>query len=145
MARGPRARLATAFLIVSTVLAGCAKRPATTVARAPAPTTGATTRAPAGAAPAPGTASGTDAVPRATDGPAPTGQAAPGSTATPGPPARASAPQEFKSIGALKDVHFDFDRYDIHPADTSILDENVRWMKANEGESERADPHRGLR
>ncbi len=31
----------------------------------------------------------------------------------------------------LKDIHFDFDKYDIRPGDTKILDENAKWMKAN--------------
>jgi peptidoglycan-associated lipoprotein len=31
----------------------------------------------------------------------------------------------------LKDIHFDFDRYDIRPGDARILDENAKWMKAN--------------
>ncbi len=131
MARGRGARLATAFLIVSAVLAGCAKRPATTVATAPAPTGGATTTVPAGPAPAPGTAFAPGAAPRVPDGPTASGQAAPGPTVAPGPAARAPAPQEFLSIDALKDIHFDFDRYDIRPADTRILDENARWMTAN--------------
>jgi len=41
------------------------------------------------------------------------------------------APREFTAIAALKDIHFDFDKYDIRPGDTRILEENARWMKAN--------------
>ncbi|MBI3029586.1 MAG: peptidoglycan-associated lipoprotein Pal [Candidatus Rokubacteria bacterium] len=40
-------------------------------------------------------------------------------------------PQEFTAIEALKDVHFDFDKYEIRPADVEILDANTAWMKAN--------------
>lgn len=140
MARRLDVRLAAALLIVSTILVACAKRPATTVATAPAPTGGATTTAPVRPAPVPGTASPPGAgsvpavVPRAPDGQtAAPGQAAPGPTASPGQPARATAPQEFVSIDALKDIHFEFDRYEIRPADTRILDENARWMNANTG------------
>ncbi len=31
----------------------------------------------------------------------------------------------------LKDIHFDFDKYDIRPGDAKILDENTKWMKVN--------------
>jgi peptidoglycan-associated lipoprotein len=32
---------------------------------------------------------------------------------------------------ALKDVNFDFDKYDIRPADAKILDANAAWLKTN--------------
>jgi peptidoglycan-associated lipoprotein len=35
------------------------------------------------------------------------------------------------TIPGLKDIHFDFDKYDIRSVDARILDENARWMKAN--------------
>ena len=35
------------------------------------------------------------------------------------------------AIPELKDIHFDFDKYDIRPGDARILDDNARWMKAN--------------
>jgi peptidoglycan-associated lipoprotein len=41
------------------------------------------------------------------------------------------APREFVAIPELKDINFDFDKYDIRPGDARILDENARWMKAN--------------
>ncbi len=31
----------------------------------------------------------------------------------------------------LKDVHFDFDRYTIRPADTQILKQDYAWLKAH--------------
>lgn len=31
----------------------------------------------------------------------------------------------------LKDVHFDFDRYDLTPEDQSILQQAANWLKAN--------------
>jgi peptidoglycan-associated lipoprotein len=40
-------------------------------------------------------------------------------------------PKEFVSTGALKDVHFEFDRSEISPAAAKILEVNVRWLKAN--------------
>lgn len=41
------------------------------------------------------------------------------------------APSEFVAAPELKDIHFDFDKYDIRPGDTKILDSNARWMKAS--------------
>jgi len=35
------------------------------------------------------------------------------------------------AVDALKDIHFDFDKYDIRPGDARILDESAGWMKAN--------------
>ncbi len=40
-------------------------------------------------------------------------------------------PKEFRPIEALKDIHFDFDKYDIRPGDAKILDENAKWLKVN--------------
>jgi peptidoglycan-associated lipoprotein len=31
----------------------------------------------------------------------------------------------------LKDIHFDFDKYDIRPGDAKILDANAAWLKSN--------------
>lgn len=123
-------------------------------------TAGATGAAPGGAAgeattPTPGTeaAPGTVGMGPATGalpGPAPAG-AAPGvgagaAPAAPGPgpaagPGVAAAtgtaipalpsPKEFVEIAALKDIFFDFDRYEIRPGDAKILEENARWLKSN--------------
>ena len=51
--------------------------------------------------------------------------------AAPGGPMRPPAPSEFVAAPELKDIHFDFDKYDIRPGDAKILDENAKWMKAN--------------
>jgi peptidoglycan-associated lipoprotein len=103
-------------LVISTALvAGCAKRPATTAASAPAPTGAtATTGSTAGAT-------------RMTP-PAPTPP-----TAAPQAPATAArpSPKEFTAIPELKPIYFDFDRYDIRPADAKVLDANAQWLKSN--------------
>ena len=39
--------------------------------------------------------------------------------------------REFTALGALKDINFDFDKYDIRPGDAKILDEDAQWMKSN--------------
>ena len=41
------------------------------------------------------------------------------------------SPTEFSATSALRDVHFAFDKYDITPADKSILDANARWLKSH--------------
>src|SRR5947207_7511548 len=108
------------LLVVGVVLVGCAKRPATTQAAAPAPTGGATTTPGTMAATQPGTGSG----------PAPAG-AAPSQPSTAAPTTARPAPSEFTSVADLKDIHFDFDKYDIRPADAKTLDGNAGWLKSN--------------
>jgi peptidoglycan-associated lipoprotein len=91
------------------IFAGCAKRPATTAASAPAPTgTAATTGATGGAAQPPATAA----------------PQSPGTTARP-------SPKEFTAIPELKPIYFDFDKYDIRPSDAKVLDANATWLKSN--------------
>jgi peptidoglycan-associated lipoprotein len=41
------------------------------------------------------------------------------------------SPKDFVAIANLRDVHFDFDRYDIRAADTGILDASAAWLKAH--------------
>ena len=106
------------LVFLAGALAGCPKRPATTAVAAPAP------GAPAPAAPAPAPVP----APRAAEPPAP----APSVTPVPAPaPAQPPAPKEFVAADVLKDIHFDFDKYDIRPGDAKILDANAGWMKAN--------------
>jgi len=108
------------LLLFGVVLAGCAKRPATTQASAPAPTApppAATTPAQPSAPPAPSMAAPTRPAP------APAA-AAPTTTARP-------SPKEFTAIADLKDIHFDFDKYDIRPGDAKVLDANAAWLKSH--------------
>jgi len=51
------------------------------------------------------------------------------STAAPNTP---PAPSEFSENANLKDVFFDFDKYDIRPGDARILDANATWLKSND-------------
>jgi peptidoglycan-associated lipoprotein len=109
--------LIVASLLIGTALfAGCARRPATTAASAPAPTGGAVSSGGAGGA-----------TTTATTTPPPTATAAP---QTPGTTARPS-PKEFTAIPELKPIYFDFDKYDIRPADAKVLDANAAWLKTN--------------
>ena len=102
------------LLLVGLIISGCAKQPATTAATAaPAP-------APAPRAAAPG--------------PAPTAAApAESGTATTAAPASTARPslKEFTAVAALKDVFFEFDKYDIRAEDAKTLDANATWLKAN--------------
>jgi peptidoglycan-associated lipoprotein len=43
-------------------------------------------------------------------------------------PHHATGPQR------VKDIFFDFDKYNIRPGDAKILDENATWLKANPGQ-----------
>jgi peptidoglycan-associated lipoprotein len=55
------------------------------------------------------------------------------SAAAPAPaPATPPPPSEFSANAALKDVYFDFDKYDIRPGDAKVLDDNAGWLKAND-------------
>jgi peptidoglycan-associated lipoprotein len=40
-------------------------------------------------------------------------------------------PAEFVETSALRDIHFDFDRYEIRPQDAAILKANAEWLRAN--------------
>jgi len=104
------------LLLAGLMITGCAKRPATTAASAAAP-------APAPSAPAPAPAPSAAAPPALA--PAPAASAAPAAQ-TPRP-----APKEFMAVAALKEVYFDFDKYDIRPEDAKTLDANAAWLKSN--------------
>ena len=98
-------------VIVTMLLVGCAKTPATT-ATVPAPTGS------SGSGPDRTAMSGTT----------------PASSTTPGGPAGSSAravPGDFKTTPELADIHFDFDKYEIRTTDAQVLDANASWLKQN--------------
>ena len=109
------------LLILGVALAGCAKRPATTQASAPAPTAPPAATPASPAQPPAGPAAG---APR--PAPSPAAPAAPGAAAAARP-----VPKELTAITDLTDVFFDFDKYDIRPGDAKVLDANAVWLKAN--------------
>jgi len=118
-------QLAFSLLLVAAVaLSGCAKRPATTQAAAPAPSGAASST---GAAP-----SGGSPEVRSGAGGGGGGGATSGGTATPAPSTTARpAVQDFAAVAELVDVFFDFDKYDIRPSDARTLDSNANWLKSN--------------
>jgi peptidoglycan-associated lipoprotein len=134
------------LLITVVVLAGCAKRPAMTGASAPPPSGGAQATTPGGgtaagtgsavsggsgtgAAMAPSTGSGGTGGTRGGTGGATA--TSPGGGTTAGPSPARPAVQEFAANPNLKDINFDFDKYDIRPGDAKILDANATWLKGN--------------
>jgi peptidoglycan-associated lipoprotein len=118
----------TSLLVLAAIGSGCAKRPATTQAAAPAPTGTASTMAPGSQ---PGGATATPS------GPSTSQPGGAGATATPTPAPTTAAPtarpavRDFAAVPELQDIYFDFDKYDIRPADTRILDANATWLKSN--------------
>lgn len=40
-------------------------------------------------------------------------------------------PKDFTTTAQLKDIRFDFDRYDIRPEDSEVLDANAESLKSN--------------
>ncbi|HEY2994862.1 MAG TPA: peptidoglycan-associated lipoprotein Pal [Methylomirabilota bacterium] len=108
------------LLVLGVVLVGCAKRPATTQAAAPAPTGAAATTPGAMAATQPGGGGG------GTTGSGGGSQPSGGGGTTARPDVK-----EFAAIADLKDIHFDFDKYDIRPGDAKTLDGNAGWLKSN--------------
>ena len=64
--------------------------------------------------------------------PAPPPAVAEAAPPTPPPAAeRPRAPQEFSATAALKSVYFDFDRSEIRPSETIVLDANAGWLQTN--------------
>ena len=111
-------------LALALLISGCPKRPVATVASAPAP---AAPPAPAPAAPAPAP---TPAPAPATPAPPP-----PAAAVTPPPtPPPPTPPRDYAPNAALKDIHFDFDKSSIRPADAKILDASAAYLKANPNE-----------
>ena len=103
-------RALTVVLIVITIAAGCAKRPVTVVASAPSPT----------GKPSPGGAAASGV-----------GQRPASKTSSSTPPAQRARPSQFAATTALRDIHFEFDRYDLRQADTKVLDMNAAWLRDN--------------
>jgi len=108
------------LLLLGVVAAGCAKRPATTSAATPPPPVPAPAAPPATSAPAPSAPEPTSSTPAA----APSTPAPAATTARP-------VPAEFATIPELRDIQFDFDKYDIRPDAARTLDANAVWLKSN--------------
>jgi peptidoglycan-associated lipoprotein len=116
----------TSLVVLAAIGSGCAKRPATTQAAAPAPTGTASTMAPSSSQP------GGSSTPSGPSTAQPGGGATAAPTPAPAPaPTARPAVKGFEAVPELQDVYFDFDKYDIRQADTRILDANAAWLKSN--------------
>jgi peptidoglycan-associated lipoprotein len=115
------------LLALSLLLVGCPKRPATMATAAPPPP--APSPAPVAPAPAPSTSATTETSPTPPSPPAPS----PPSPSSPSP-ATPPRPSEFRAVDALKDIFFDFDKYNIRPGDVRVLDANAAWLKENQNQ-----------
>jgi peptidoglycan-associated lipoprotein len=94
-----------AMLALAMLVTGCPKRPGMAMTSAPPPSGPGSTSQAAGM------------VAAATPSPSP------GAATTP-------LPSEFAATDRLKDIHFDFDKYDIRPEDAKILDADAAWLKS---------------
>ena len=106
------------LLMAGLMITGCAKRPATTAATAATP---APAPAPRAAPPAPTPSQPAPAPAPAIAAPAPAAAA----------PAPRPVPKEFMAVAALKEVYFDFDKYEVRAEDAKTLDANATWLKSN--------------
>jgi peptidoglycan-associated lipoprotein len=117
-----KSRILVSAVVLAVLATACAKQPATTVASAPSPTGSAADRS--------GTGAQAGAVRPVSQGPGGAASMTPNGPAPAGAAAR-PAPGGFVRMDALRDIHFDFDKYVIRPADARILDANADWLKGN--------------
>src|SRR5262245_33138086 len=107
------------------LLAGCPKHPGSGMASAPPPAPAApVATAPTQTTPAIQAPTASVAAP-ATPAPEPAPPAAPS------PASGQPRPNEFTATEHLRDIHFEFDKYDIRPSETAILDANAAWLNTN--------------
>jgi len=128
------------LFVASVMLTGCPKKPAPAAGTGPGSGAGPSVGAGAGTGGAEGTTPGAiGSGPGTTAGGAgsPGGAGAGGSAAAGGAGATGTtipalpSPKEFVETSALRDVHFDFDKYEVRAQDKPVLDENARWLKSN--------------
>jgi peptidoglycan-associated lipoprotein len=105
-------KIALTLLISGPIVAGCAKSPFATSDGSSASTSGGSMGASADGGRGAGTAGG-----------------AAGAYQQAG--AARPNPKDFTTTAQLKDIRFDFDRYDIRPEDSEVLDANAESLKSN--------------
>jgi peptidoglycan-associated lipoprotein len=105
--------MAAVLMVTALGVAGCPKRPGSAIGSAPTPS-----RTPSAAA------SGSMAA--AGQGGQASAQAGAGGAKSAG-----MQPSDFSQLANLKDIRFDFDRYEIRTEDAKTLESNAKWLKAN--------------
>ena len=110
-----------ALLILA--VSGCAKQPATMPASATSPSPGATA---AGGAGALGRQQAGSSQSQSTEGAFATRPVAARTDASGRP-----SPRDFSVNADVRDIYFDFDKYDVRAADQKTLDANAAWLKSN--------------
>jgi peptidoglycan-associated lipoprotein len=110
-----------ALLILA--VSGCAKQPATMPASVTTPSPGSTAAGGAGALGRQQSGSSQQATTQGATVPRPV-------TARTDSSGRPS-PRDFSVNDAVRDIYFDFDKYDIRSADQKTLDANAAWLKSN--------------
>lgn len=118
-----RHRAVWGILMVMLLVSACAETPALTAASAPA--------AP-GAAPSGGAGRDATAVSTAGGTLQPILPGGPRGGAS-GADANRPAPTEFAPVAELRDIYFDFDKYEIRPDAAKVLDATAGWLNANVG------------
>ena len=137
----------SSLFLASVLLTGCPKKPAPAAGPAPGSGVGPTVSATPGTTPGdagsgPTTTPGTIGTGPGTSGTGPgttpgtpgggaggTGPGVAGATGTTIP--SLPSPKEFVETSALRDIFFEFDKYEIRAGDAKTLDENARWLKQN--------------
>jgi peptidoglycan-associated lipoprotein len=126
------------LFVASVMLTGCPKKPAPAAGTGPGsgagPTVGAgsaggagdTTPGTIGSGPG-GAGGGVGSGPGAGGA----GSTAAGGAATGTTIPALPSPKEFVETSALRNVHFDFDKYEVRGQDKPVLDENAQWLKSN--------------
>ena len=115
------------LVLLSAVTAtGCAKQPRTAQTSAPAPT-GPAAESVEPSPPVPAEAAAGDST---------AGAGAPPTVAPvepPRPESTSARPEvkQFTPTARLRDIHFEFDTYDIRPEDSKILDADIDWIQSN--------------
>jgi peptidoglycan-associated lipoprotein len=147
--------MVASLFAAAVLLAGCPKKPAPAAGAGAGSGTSTTAGAGTGATPgsagsdATTTPGGSSAGTGGTIGSGAGGGTTPGGSTTPAPGGTATgpgvagatgttipslpSPKEFVETSALRDVFFDFDKYEIRAADAKTLEENARWLKQNAG------------